>query len=37
MTQYHPDKVAHLGVELQEFAKRKSQEINKAYAMLRRK
>lgn len=31
---YHPDKVAHLGDEFQEFAKTKAQEINRAYAAL---
>jgi DnaJ-domain-containing protein 1 len=31
---YHPDKVAHLGRELQEFAKAKAQEINRAYEEL---
>jgi hypothetical protein len=31
MASYHPDKVAHLGQELQELAKRKTQEINHAY------
>lgn len=30
--EYHPDKVAHLGVELKELAERKSKEINAAYA-----
>lgn len=34
MSNYHPDKVAHLGAELQEFAERKAQEINKAYQQL---
>jgi hypothetical protein len=29
--QYHPDKVADLGVELQQLAHRKTQEINAAY------
>jgi DnaJ like chaperone protein len=32
MSQYHPDKVASLGVELQELAEVKSRAINKAYA-----
>lgn len=31
MNQYHPDKVAHLGVELQAVASKKSQQINTAY------
>ena len=31
MSQYHPDKVAHLGEEIQKLAKNKSQEINQAY------
>ena len=31
MSQYHPDKVASLGVELQELAERKSKEIAVAY------
>jgi DnaJ-domain-containing protein 1 len=31
MSQYHPDKVAHLGEEIQKLAKNKSQEINLAY------
>jgi restriction system protein len=31
MANYHPDKVAHLGKELQELAGRKAQEINRAY------
>ena len=33
--QYHPDKVAHLGPELQELANRKFIEIQKAYEKLR--
>jgi len=32
VSQYHPDKVASLGLELQEFASRKTQAINAAYA-----
>ncbi|MBV8603940.1 MAG: DnaJ domain-containing protein [Pelomonas sp.] len=32
VSQYHPDKVASLGTELQEFASRKTQAINAAYA-----
>ena len=34
MANYHPDKVAHLGVDLQELAKRKAQAINRAYEEL---
>ena len=34
--QYHPDKVAHLGAEFQELAKRKFLEIQEAYAALTR-
>jgi DnaJ-domain-containing protein 1 len=34
MVNYHPDKVAHLGKELQDLAKTKTQEINRAYAEL---
>lgn len=34
MAQYHPDKVAHLGPELQELARRKALEINQAYEKL---
>jgi hypothetical protein len=32
--QYHPDKVAHLGKELQDHAKTKTQDINRAYKIL---
>ena len=32
ISQYHPDKVASLGAELQEFASRKTQALNAAYA-----
>ena len=32
--QYHPDKVAHLGVEFQELARRKFLEIQSAYELL---
>ena len=35
MKEYHPDKVASLGEELQELAHRKSLEIQKAYQQLR--
>jgi DnaJ-domain-containing protein 1 len=31
MSKYHPDKVAGLGVELQELANLKAQAINRAY------
>ncbi len=34
MNEYHPDKVAHLGGELQELAHRKVLEIQKAYQQL---
>ena len=34
MTEYHPDKVAHLGEELQALAHRKALEIQKAYQQL---
>ncbi len=34
MKEYHPDKVAHLGEELQELALEKSQEIQRAYRQL---
>ncbi len=34
MKEYHPDKVAHLGEELQELAHRKVLEIQKAYQQL---
>jgi restriction system protein len=34
MVNYHPDKVAHLGKELQELAKSKTQDINRAYEEL---
>jgi len=36
MTQYHPDRVGGLGPEIQEFAKRKAQAINRAYSLVRR-
>ena len=32
--QYHPDKVANLGKELQDVARKKSSEVNRAYEML---
>jgi uncharacterized membrane protein YkvA (DUF1232 family) len=34
MQEYHPDKVAHLGSELQELALEKSQQIQRAYRQL---
>jgi uncharacterized membrane protein YkvA (DUF1232 family) len=34
MQEYHPDKVAHLGAELQELAHEKSQQIQRAYREL---
>jgi uncharacterized membrane protein YkvA (DUF1232 family) len=36
MSEYHPDKVAHLGEELQQLAHRKALEIQRAYRELRR-
>ena len=36
-SQYHPDKVSHLGEELQDVAKRKMKQINEAYDYFRRK
>ena len=35
MQSYHPDKVSHLGSELQELALEKSQEIQRAYRQLK--
>ncbi len=35
MSQYHPDKVSQLGVEIRELADRKAKQINKAYRFLR--
>jgi DnaJ like chaperone protein len=35
MKEYHPDKVAHLGEELQKLAHEKSQDIQRAYRQLR--
>jgi len=35
MQEYHPDKVAHLGDELQQLAHEKAQEIQRAYRLLR--
>ena len=34
--QYHPDRVAHLGPELQDLASRKTKEINAAFAAIKR-
>ncbi len=34
--QYHPDRVAHLGSELQDLASRKTKEINAAFAAIKR-
>jgi DnaJ like chaperone protein len=34
--QYHPDKVAHLGPELVEFANKKFNEISKAYTSIKK-
>ncbi len=36
MTEYHPDKVAHLGEDLQKLAHRKALEIQRAYQQLSR-
>jgi uncharacterized membrane protein YkvA (DUF1232 family) len=36
MQEYHPDKVSHLGEDLQELALRRSQDIQRAYQRLRR-
>jgi DnaJ-domain-containing protein 1 len=36
MSEYHPDKVAHLGEELQKVAHRKAVEIQQAYEQLRK-
>ncbi len=36
MNEYHPDKVTHLGEELQQLAHRKALEIQRAYEQLRR-
>jgi hypothetical protein len=35
LLQYHPDRVAHLGEELQHLAHRKTLAINRAYALLK--
>lgn len=35
LMQYHPDRVAHLGEELQQLASRKTLDIQKAYSQLR--
>lgn len=34
---YHPDKVSHLGIEFQEYAQKKTKDINKAYSYFKRK
>lgn len=36
MSQYHPDKVAHLGADLQRLAQKRSQEITEAYSKIGR-
>jgi DnaJ like chaperone protein len=36
-SQYHPDKVAHLGDEFQELAEDKFKDVQRAYDMLRRR
>jgi DnaJ-domain-containing protein 1 len=36
MARYHPDKVAHLGLEFQAIAKEKTLAINRAYHLLTR-
>jgi DnaJ-domain-containing protein 1 len=36
IAKYHPDKVAHLGIEFQEIAKTKALELNRAYEILHR-
>lgn len=35
MNEYHPDKVAHLGEDLQKLAHQKALEIQRAYQQLR--
>jgi DnaJ-domain-containing protein 1 len=35
--QYHPDKTTNLGIEIQNLAKKKTQEINEAYNFIRKK
>jgi DnaJ like chaperone protein len=37
MKEYHPDKVAALGVELRELAEAKAKAINSAYEKLRKR
>lgn len=37
IAKYHPDKVNHLGEEIQKYAEKKSRDINKAYAYLKQK
>ncbi|MBI5326005.1 MAG: DnaJ domain-containing protein [Ignavibacteriae bacterium] len=36
MKEYHPDRVASLGAELRQLAEKKTQEINKAYELLKK-
>lgn len=36
MKEYHPDRVASLGVELKQLAEQKTQQINKAYEMIKK-
>ncbi len=36
MAEYHPDKIAHLGKELQELAHQKVLEIQRAYQQLKK-
>jgi len=36
MTEYHPDKVAHLGADLRKLAEAKSKEYNAAYSIIQR-
>jgi DnaJ-domain-containing protein 1 len=37
LTQYHPDKVQHLGIEFQEMAERKTKAITAAYEFFQKK
>ena len=37
ISQYHPDRVATLGAELQELASKKTKEINEAYQVLKKR
>jgi DnaJ-domain-containing protein 1 len=36
MKEYHPDRVANLGIELKQLAEQKTQEINRAYELLKK-